>query len=384
MTIGGAVCEFNPFHSGHKYFLESIKQLGVDGVVCIMSGNFVQRGDIAICDKYARAEAAVKNGADLVLELPVPYAVATAETFARGSIGLLDSLGCIDKLFFGAESSLNNIMYAISERETTACQLEIKRLLDSGMSYPDAVAKATDDPTLNGANNVLAIEYIRQLKRLKSEITPVRIERVGAYHNETDERDGFLSASAIRERLRSGIDCKEFLPESVAAISHPERLEIAILSKLRRMSAYEISQIADVGEGLEFRFREAINTASSVEELLAAVKTRRYTNAKIRRIILAAYLGVTKEMQSVLPNFVRVLATNENGLKIIKTIKSRSDISVICNHSDAQSLGERDKALYDFCNICDDLFALSLDKIESCAYNQRRKFKVVKKVDSNE
>lgn len=380
MTVGGAVCEFNPFHSGHKYFLNEIKKSGADGVVCVMSGNFVQRGETAVCDKYLRAEAAVRNGADLVLELPVPYAVGTAETFARGSVGILDSLGCVDTLFFGAESSLDDIMYTLNECETKACQDRIRSLLDSGLSYPNAVAMAVGNDILNGANNVLAIEYIRQLKKLKSEIKPVRIERIGAYHDEENERDGFLSASAVRERLRRGGDCRKYLPGNVESgeIADPNKLEIAVLSKLRTMSEEQLAQIADVNEGLEFRIKSAVQTATSVAELTEKIKTRRYTNAKIRRILLCAYLGVTKEMQAVAPSFVRVLATNEKGLEIIKAIKSSSDIDIICRHSDAENLSESDKMLYDFGNVCDDIFALALPEIRPCGYNQRRKFTVIK------
>lgn len=377
MTVGGAVCEFNPFHSGHKYFLESMRRNGADGVVCIMSGNFVQRGEIAVCDKYARAEAAVKNGADLVLELPVPYAVATAETFARGSVGLLDSLGCVDGLFFGAEDSLNDIMYTLSECETQECRDEIKRQLDLGLSYPDAVAKATTGPVLSGANNVLAIEYIRQLKRLESGIMPVRIARIGAYHDSKDEADGYLSASAIRERLRKNEACERYLPESVGETADEGKLEIAILSKLRTMTTAELSRIADVNEGIEFRLKEAINSSVSVSEIMEKVKTKRYTNAKIRRIILCAYLSVTKEMQNVLPKYVRVLAVNKTGLEIIKMIKESSDISVICKHSESESLSDDDRKLYDFCNICDDIYALAFRNVRSCGYNQSRKFRLI-------
>lgn len=386
MTVGAAICEFNPLHNGHKYFLSQAKNSGTDALVCVMSGNFVQRGEIALCDKYRRAESAVKNGADLVLELPAPYSLGTAETFARGAVGLISSLSCVDKLFFGAENSLDDIMYAISECETQAAQDEIKRLLNQGLSYPDAVGTAIKNPVLSGSNNVLAMEYIRQLKALNRGITPVAIDRVGAYHDEKDEKDGFLSASAVREKVRKNEDCSAYLPRPVrpCEVARQDKLEVAMLSKFRTMSGADFADIADVTEGLEYRIRKAVDSSKSVAEIAEKVKTKRYTNAKIRRILMCAYLGVTKEMQSHLPRYVRILATNETGLKIIKTIKERSDISVICNHSDAQNLDEKDKALYDFCNTCDDLFGLCLDKIEICGYNQKRKFEVIEDIDGNE
>lgn len=377
MTVGGAVCEFNPFHNGHKYFLESMRSSGADGIICIMSGNFVQRGEIAICDKYARAESAVKNGADLVIELPIPYAVSTAETFARGSIGILNKLGCVDNLFFGAENSLEDIIHALNECEKEDVQLKIKTLLNKGISYPDAVSSATENTVLSGANNVLAIEYIRQLNTLNSEIKPLRIERIGTYHDEKDERNGFLSASAIRERLKDGKNCDKFLPEKVCKIADTKKLEIAILSKLRTMSVSQLRQIADVNEGLEFRIKDSIINSTSLDEILSAIKTKRYTNAKIRRILLCAYLGVTKEIQEELPSYIRVLATNKTGLEIIKMVKEKSNISVVCRHADSENLNESDKALYDFSNTCDDLFSLALPEVEKCGYNQRKKFEVI-------
>lgn len=379
MVIGGAVCEFNPFHNGHAYFLESVRKAGADGIVCVMSGNFVQRGEPAICDKYLRAETAVRNGADLVLELPVPYAVGTAETFAAGSVGLLDKLGCVDRLFFGSENTLEDIMYALDECEKEETKARIKKLLDSGVSYPDAVAGAVKSSVPGGANNVLAMEYIRQLKKLNSGIKPQRIERVGAYHDETNEKDGYLSASAIREKLRNGESCRKFLPQEPDKpdITVPGKLDTAILSKLRTMSAAELSNIADVNEGLEFRIRSAVDTAASVGELLSKIKTKRYTNAKIRRIVLCAYLGITKDMQAEKPNFVQVLASDEKGIDIIRRIKGSSDIAVICRHAEADALSESDRKLYDFCNLCDDLFSLSLPEVRKCGYNQSHKFTVI-------
>lgn len=379
MTVAGAICEFNPFHNGHKYFLDQAKKSGTDALVCVMSGNFVQRGEIAICNKYIRAETAVKNGADLVLELPVSYSLGTAETFARGGIGLLDKLGCIDKLYFGAENFLSDIMYALNECEKEEIRLKIKSMLDLGLSYPDAVANAVENAVFKGANNVLAIEYIRQLRKLKSDIKPERIERIGAYHDEKNEMDGFLSASAIREKIREGKNCRAYLPRPIQVdeVANQAGLEIAMLSKFRTMSDSDFARIADVTEGLEHRIRSAVDTSRSVEEIAEKVKTKRYTNAKIRRILLCAYLGVTKEMQSHQPSYVKVLATNETGLKVIKMIKEKSDLSVICRHLDAQKLSDSDRMLYNFSNICDDLYALSFDKIEICAYNQRRKFEVI-------
>ena len=388
MVVSGVVCEYNPFHNGHRYMLDCMRKDGATHIIGIMSGNFVQRGEPAICDKYLRAENAVRNGADLIIELPLPYAVGTAETFARGSVGLLDKLKCIDRLYFGSESGIDELKACLDEAESSEFEEKIKVYLKEGLSYPTAFSEALNNPVADTPNNVLALEYMKQLKTMNSRITPCSILRKGVQHDSSDAVGSFLSASAIREGLREGKDIDLFIPENTVekmkfALESGEmpadvkKPELAILSKLRSMTAEDFSRIADVNEGLEYRLEKAVSQATSLDELHNLILTKRYTNAKIRRIILSAFLGVTKEMQSEIPDYINVLACNGNGIDIIRRIKESSDITVITKHNESESLSNRDRKLYDFTDRCDDQFGLTLPKVRKCGYNREHKFEVI-------
>lgn len=378
MIIGSSVCEFNPFHTGHKYLLENMGKDGVTHKICIMSGNFVQRGEFAVCDKYIRADAAVANGADLVIELPLPYAVSTAESFARGSIGLLNKLNCIDALYFGAENTIDEIEEVIKRSETEECENKIKSLMDSGISYPDAFQEAIGSLVLQGANNTLAIEYIKQLRKLRGNIRYKAIERIGANHDSNEETGGYMSASAIREKLRKGKDCSGFLPYEIhqSDICDQSKLELAFLAKFRTMGESDFAKIADVNEGLEYRIKRSVQNSKTVSELLKNIKTKRYTNAKIRRILLCAFLGVTKQMQSEIPNFINVLAANKKGIEILSQIKAKSDVKIVTRFADTEILSENDKKLYEFTCMCDDIYSLALPEVRDAGYDKMRKFSV--------
>lgn len=389
MTVSGVVCEYNPFHNGHKYMLESMRRDGTSHIVCIMSGNFVQRGECAVCDKYTRAEMAVKSGADLVIELPLPYAVGTAETFARGAVGILDKLGCVDRLYFGSESPLNELEQCLAASQTEAFRDKIREYLAEGLSYPTAFSMASGSETADSPNNILALEYMKQLKTLESDMEPRSVLRVGAGHDSKEESDGYFSASAIRRLIHCKEDIDKYLPEAAAEMikrgienkelpSDEEKIEVAVLSALRSMTEQELERIADVNEGLEYRLKKAINQATDIEEMMSLIKTRRYTTAKIRRIILCAYLGVTKEMQTRLPDYVSVLACNEKGLEIIRQIKEKSGVTVITKHSEASVLSDEDTKLYNFTDKCDDLYGLTLPNIRKCGYNREKKFQIIK------
>lgn len=378
MIIGSAVCEFNPFHTGHKYLLETMEKDGVTHKICIMSGNFVQRGEFAVCDKYIRADAAVENGADLVIELPLPYALSTAETFARGSIGLLNKLNCIDTLYFGAENTIEKIEEVIKKSETEEFKLKMKTLMDSGKSYPDAYQEAIGGVVLQGANNTLAIEYIKQLRSLNSNIKYKSVKRIGANHDSNEETGGYMSASAIRERLRKGEDCGKFLPYEIhqSDICDQSKLDLAFLAKFRTMDEADFAQIADINEGLEYRIKRAVQNSKCTSELLENIKTKRYTNAKLRRILLCSFLGITKQMQTESVNFINVLAANKKGIEILSQIKVNANVNIVTRFADTENLCENDKKLYEFTCMCDDIYSLALPEVRNAGYDKTRKFSV--------
>ena len=268
MKICGIVCEYNPFHNGHKYHIEQTKEkYGATHIAAVMSGNFTQRGDVALIDKYKRTETALKNGVDLVIELPVAYALASAEQFAQGAVYLLNSLGCVDMLSFGSESGDIKLLRETAGAVYYAMESEeFNKQLKSGLAYPAALQKAiekyyTDDviETLAAPNNTLAIEYLKALDTFASPIEPVTVKRAAAGHDsEIDNPSQIVSASQLRKMIAEGKDISALAPESdfsnTASILN---IENAILSKLRFMSKTEIEKTVITGL---FRFPQALTS----------------------------------------------------------------------------------------------------------------------------
>ena len=293
MKTTGIVAEYNPFHNGHKALVDRCRENGATHIVAAMSGNFVQRGSVAIMDKRARAAAAIRGGVDLVLELPVPFAVATAEVFARGGVTVLDSLGCVDALAFGAECEDLALLKKAAEAVTDPKVDElIKTELSGGVSYPTARAYAVRSvygadiaDVLEGPNNILAVEYLKELERRGSGMAVEPMERVGSGHDGLTATDEFASASMLRILLERGDErAFDFMPATTEvefkrmvgvgrAPVKVEESERAILSRLRMLTPEEISKAPDVSEGLENRIYNAIQSATSLEELYDIVKT---------------------------------------------------------------------------------------------------------------
>lgn len=312
----GIICEFNPFHSGHQYLINSVKQPG-DRVICAMSGNFVQRGEFAVYDKMTRAAVALQNGADLVLELPTPCAVQSAGGFAQAGVALLEATGICGALAFGAECDDLGELQRIS-REITEKDAQIKSAMAQGLSYPQARKSVITSPLLDTPNNILALEYLRC-----TTLQPMAVKRIGKGH---DSEDATYSASAIRKQLPDG---------QIASLHH---CESAILYKLRTMQAKDFAQIEDVTEGLENRIYEAVQTSATLEELYDTIKTKRYTHSRIRRIILRAFLGIDKNTPKR-PQYIRILGFNENGKALLGEIKQHASLPIITRYADAKGCG---------------------------------------------
>ena len=344
MKICGIVSEYNPFHNGHLYQLEESRRMGATHIVAVMSGNFVQRGDTAVLDKFVRAKLAVACGVDLVLELPVPYCLAPAEVFARGAVYLLDALGCVAMLSFGSESGdLPALRRASRLSAGLSNSPELRGILEQGSSFPAAMQKlAAREADAEAAdifahpNNLLGIEYLKALAYFRSGITPLTIRRVAAPHDSEISGGGIASASYIRKMLREKVDFQAFLPKCSAEalanyqergwLASFERLEPAILYKFRSMTAQEIQRLPDVSHGLENRIVSAAQTASSLEELMFSIKTKRYPMARIRRILLTGLLGIEKQLLLTPPPYGRILAVNRAGCEILKRAKKTSGI----------------------------------------------------------
>ncbi len=336
MKIIGIICEYNPFHLGHKKQMDRIRQkFGEDcGIVCLMSGNYVQRGAPAIFDKSLRAQAAISCGADLVLELPTTYALSSAEGFAAGGVGILS--GFCDGLCFGCESGdAERLLATARALLSSEFSSALRQHLDVGKSFPAARQAALEDLGMDASllaqpNDILAVEYCKEILNQNSPMAPLPIRREGNYHDTTaDEKNP--SATAIRELLLNGNPWEAFVPEKTRQILRNAPLhsisagERAILAKLRAMTEADFEALPYGSEGLWRKLMHAVRSCSSLEEIIAATKSKRYTRTRIDRMILCAYLGITVDDLLTQPPYTRVLAFSETGRSILKKARFSGD-----------------------------------------------------------
>ncbi|MDR3296356.1 MAG: nucleotidyltransferase [Clostridiales Family XIII bacterium] len=351
--VAGIVAEYNPFHNGHLYHLEKTKALtGAAVCVAVMSGDFVQRGEPALIDKWERAEAAVENGVDLVVELPFLYACNSAEYFAKGAMRLLSAMGCVTQLSFGSEAGeiapLQNVAAFLAE-EPEAFREALHGASKRGRSFPAARFEATADllgaaqaELLRQPNNILAIEYIKQLILIRSEITPVTFKRRGAGYFDAAPGAKIAGASALRTLLLAGkrAEAGAYLPAGEAvrprsdAYASLDPYFTAIACAAGTKSREELREIFSASEGLENRLKRALDGAKDMESLIAGTKSRRYTETRIRRFLLHVLFGLTKEKFRRLdaaPPYLRVLALNRAGGGLLRRIRKEGRLPVITN-----------------------------------------------------
>lgn len=335
MKICGIIAEYNPFHNGH---LHQIKKADADITVAVMSGNFVQRGLPSCWDKRTRAKYATDNGIDLVLELPVDFAVASAERFAFGGVYILNALGCIDSICFGAESPLSDL-------EKTAeliLNTDIRDILDNTSAdtpYHIARAKAIgDNDILTKPNNILAVEYLKALKKLNSKITPVAIERIGAGYNDLTPKNGFASATYLREALKDG-GFESFMPNPVPDLPIVTPDDFFNLLKYRILQS-DLTDIAEIREGIENRILKEAYHATSFDGLVDSIKTKRYTRTAICRMLMQSLLNIKKQDLAEVPQYTRVLAASQKGCELLKTARKTSSIPIVTKGADVPDCKE--------------------------------------------
>lgn len=379
MKICGIIAEYNPFHKGHLYQIEKIRDLGFTHIIAVMSGNVVQRGDFAICDKWQRTMTAMNCGVDMIIELPCVYSLSSAEGFARGAISALNSLNAVDSLCFGSESGdIGTLMRLAEISQSISNSNELKEILQSGYSYPKAVymvirkhAPSELSDILLNPNDTLAIEYIKAINFFKSDIKPLAIKRNYVDHNSTLTCGEFASASTIRGMMKNNIDYSLFIPkgEKYSNFSDIKKAESAILYKLRTMTKNDFEELPDVSQGLENRLYKAARSACSVSEFIEDVKTRRYTFAKIRRLILYAVIGIKKsDFQTSLP-YLRILGMSENGKEILKTFGKKISLPI---DTKLKSLALHSKSADRFAKLeaqLTDIFFLTTEKNLPCGYD---------------
>lgn len=376
MRTVGIICEYNPFHSGHRHQLSALREtFGADcGLVCVMSGNWVQRGEPALADKWLRAEAALRRGADLILELPTLWAVSSAETFARGGVALLTATGVVDVLCFGSEhGALAPLMQVADTLDSTAWRQILRQQLDAGQSFPVARQKAAEAllggqaRLLQSPNNNLGIEYLRALRALNSRIVPHTIQRVGAAHDDTtDSGQTHVSASYLREIIRTE-DPRPLQPyltepeeqalrRNPAALSYAQR---AVLARLRSLEPVDFAQLPDSGEGLADKLCAVCRQAPSLDAVYSRTKSKRYTHARIRRLVLWAFLGLTEAQRPETPPYLRVLGFSPRGQQLLKAMKTTASLPILTKPAHAKKLPPevfrlfdleaRSTSLYDLC-----------------------------------
>ncbi len=387
MNVSAVIAEYNPFHNGHLYHIAETKKMTDNSpVMVIMSGNFVQRGEPAIIEKRLRAKAALMNGADLVVENPLPWATASAERFARGAVYIAVQSGVVDNLSFGCEDDDSEKLKQIARiTSDNVYSREIKDYYDEHMcSYPEAKAGIVQkvlgedcSQLMMKPNNILAIEYMRALKYFKSEISPLCIERKITAHDSDLRTDCLTSAMNIRNMIKTNKDFSPYVPKNTLQIynqgvsdnvfpSDYRKLETAILSDLRRKQAKDFTDVPDVSEGIEYRIVDAVRNSMSLVELFDRVKTKRYTHARIRRIILSSFLGITREDVESLPPYIRVLGFNDNGRQILKEMRNKALFPIIMKYGDIQYLDDRAKRVFSLEATSTDIYNLILPQRRLC------------------
>ncbi len=384
MKTIGIVSEYNPFHKGHEHHIAmSRRQLSDTApVVCVMSGDFVQRGEAAIYNKFARAEAACRSGADLVLELPLPWALSSAEGFARGAVGLLNQLG-VSHLSFGSESGdlgpLEQIAEALLDPTVTG---DVKNLMEreGNLSFPAARQRILEDRLgevagqLELPNNILAVEYLKAIYEQRAQIQPMTVLRFGSGHDQSGG-DGPRSASELRRDIRNGKNVEEFMPEGAARVYRIERehgrelsdrnlQELSILSRLRMLDETAFRRLPDGGDGLGLRLYGAVQEEATLDAVLAAAKSKRYPLARIRRMCMCACLGIGAGMNEGLPPYARVLAANGRGCELLRYFGERTSIPLLTKAASVRELSPECVQLFSLGAKAHDFYVLSYRSVQ--------------------
>lgn len=384
MSVIGIICEFNPFHNGHKYLIDSVKKDG-DTVVCVMSGNFVQRGEPAIFDKRCRAKAALLSSADLVIELPVAFSVSGAQVFARGGVKILNSLGVVDTLAFGSEcGNLEKLISAAKALEDSRVHDEIYRAMQTGVTYAAARENSVRNifgneiaDVLHFSNDILAVEYISALKLLHSKIKPYAVLRNGAMHDGGVSEGDFASGSLLREKIMNKESVSKFMPPEAFGVideaikegfapSDYKKLDVAVLAFLRKAVPETFSDVPDVSEGIEKRIINAAQNAGTLCEVFDNAKTKRYTHARIRRIVLCAFLGIKNSDVACGMPYIRILGFSEKGKELLHNIKKSASLPIVTRASDSSNLTDIGKKAFMLESAVTDIYNLTLPKIRPC------------------
>lgn len=387
MSIIGIVCEFNPFHNGHKYLIDSVKKDG-DTVVCVMSGNFVQRAEPSIFPKAYRVKAALQNGADIVLELPMVYATASAEIFSKNAIRILCEFGC-DTICFGTENAdTETLVKAGKVLNSSEFETELKKELSSEKNYAVARQKAFEkfniEVDISSPNNILALEYTKAVLKNYKNVKINAVTRAGAFHDSIVPKDNMASASYIRELIKNGESFENFVPENTVSIYNKAinkgefidslKYEQSVLTLLRNKQKNEYSYAANINTELASRIYSSVNKSTSLENIYNESKTKNYTHSRIRRAVLSLAMGITDGVLTETAPYVRVLGFKDNKAKEFGILSKNCKLPVLTSFSDVAD--ETSKKILEYENKTSNFYNLCLAKKDVA--NTEMTYKIIK------
>lgn len=395
MKIAGIIAEYDPFHNGHAAHIANTRAVSggnATHIVTVISGSFTQRGEPALLSKFKRAEMALACGADLVLELPLPWAMAPAEHFAAGGVAVLNALGCVDMLSFGSEcgdTATLQQLAAVSHHPNY--QNELKKALEQGVPYAAAGQQATEQLLgreianhLSSPNNTLGVEYLRAMHKQGADWDVFTVQRQGTMHGEMTAKDAFASATLLRAMVReSNLDLvPAYMPDASFAIlrsayeqgeitTQTIRLQHALLAHSRCMSAEDYANLPWLSEGLENRLYRESRTATDYNGLLDAIKTRRYPMARLKRVLWASLIGCSSTDTMGLPPYIRVLGMNERGREILA--HASPTLPILSRTAQVSELDERAKRVFSLECTATDLHAMAMEKPLPCGTDHTTK-----------
>lgn len=362
MNVIGIIAEYNPFHLGHLYQINKIKEMYKDSIIiAIVSSSFTQRGDVSILNKWDKARIALDNGIDLVIELPYFYAGQSSDIFAKGAVTILNYLG-IDTLVFGMESDdINNLkLMADIQLNDKNYNNIVKEYLSNGYNYPTALSKAIKD-ILNLdiylPNDLLALSYIKQVKLINNNINVIGIKRTNDYHGK-EITSNIVNASLIREQFKNNLDISNYIPSydtnklyNVSVNDFYPLLKYQILNNINNLDKF-----LTVDEGIDNRIKKYIKNSNNWNELVNNIKTKRYTYNKINRMLMHILFNLTKdESKNIVIDYVRVLGFNSKGRSYLNKIKKNKEINIVTNYKDGIS------KLFDLENRVNNIYAIIVD-----------------------
>lgn len=325
MNIIGIIAEYNPFHNGHIYHINKIKELYPNSlIILVLNGYFLERGEISIISKYNKTKLALDHNIDIIVELPTLYGTQSADTFSEISIKILNELG-VEKIIFGSESNDIDKLTSIAKKQIEN-ELDIKKYLSKGLNYPTSLNKALES-NINTPNDILGITYIKTILKYKYNIEPISIQRTNDYHD-TLSNNEIVSATNIREKIKNNIDITSFVPNTKYINKINEELLFNLI-KYKINTIDDLSIYLTVDEGLENKLKKVINKVNTIEELILKIKSKRYTYNRLRRMLIHILLDIKKEDANLPLTHIHLLGFNKNGQKYINKLKKQTNIPIL-------------------------------------------------------